>query len=68
MTKSARASIGTLLQMESLLRAARSTEDVNEAVDMGIAHYRNKPDHSVPRHGHKQFAKRLAAWKLQAAA
>jgi exoenzyme U len=62
------ASIGTLLQMESLLRAARSTEDVNEAVDMGIAHYRNKPDHSVPRHGHKQFAKRLAAWKLQAAA
>jgi hypothetical protein len=62
------AGISTLLQMDSLLRAARTPKDVNETLDMGIAHYRKKPDHAVPRHGHKQFARRLQAERMPEAA
>jgi len=53
------AGMDTLLIMEGLLRAAQSPDDVNQALNIGIKHFKTKSDRSKPKRGHHQFAKDL---------
>ena len=53
------AGILTLFTIEQLLRTAKSPADVNQAIDLGVKHFKTKADNRVPRRGHKLFAKRL---------
>jgi exoenzyme U len=52
------AGIQTLLNVEGLLRGAKTPDDVNLALDIAINHFKNKSD-LPPRKGHKQFAEQL---------
>ena len=53
------AGIATLLAVEALLRKAQRPADVNGALQIAIDHFRDKPDHRVPRRGHRAFARQL---------
>lgn len=53
------AGMQTIQVMEALLREAKTKDDVNEALEIGIAHFSTKSDKSIPKRGHKQFAKDL---------
>lgn len=62
------AGILTLFTVEQLLRTAKSADDINQAIDFGVAHFRKKSDNRVPRRGHKQFAEDLDARRMKPAA
>lgn len=49
-----------LLQVEMRLRAANAPDEVNEALDLAIEHFRRRSD-PLGRHGHKKFAAALQA-------
>lgn len=59
------AGMQTIQLMEKLLRAAKTKDDVNEALEIGIAHFSTKSDKSIPKRGHKQFAKDLEHQMMQ---
>jgi exoenzyme U len=54
------AGIETLLDMQTRLRRAQAAKQVNDALTIGINHFKNKSDKSIPKRGHKQFARELA--------
>jgi exoenzyme U len=62
------AGILTLLTIEQLLRTAKTPADVNQAIDLGVAHFAKKADNRVPRRGHKKFARQLAERRMRPAA
>jgi len=47
-----------LKQMDAILRAAQSPDDVNDALDIGIRHFKTKSDKRGV-HGHAEFAQSL---------
>lgn len=53
------AGIETLLVVEGLLRGAVEPDDVNGALRIAIAHFKDKPDHRLPKRGHHEFALQL---------
>lgn len=53
------AGIETLLVVEGLLRGAVEPDDVDGALRIAISHFKDKPDHRVPKRGHKEFAQQL---------
>ena len=60
------AGIQTLFVIEQLLRAAMTPKDVNEALNVGISHFKNKSDRKLGlRKGHKTFALALQARLLK---
>ncbi len=56
------AGIETLLIVEGLLRAAKTPEDVNAALDVAIKHFEKKADKK--RRGHKKFAAEMKRRKM----
>jgi hypothetical protein len=59
------AAIEVLLQVQALLRAAKTPEDVNLAIKMTVDHYKNKSDKSIPGRGHKKFAAEMQKWVMK---
>lgn len=53
------AGIETLLIVEGLLRGAVEPDDVNGALKIAVAHFKDKPDHRLPKRGHHEFALQL---------
>ena len=53
------AGIATLLQVEKMLRGAKTPAEVNAAVTVAVNHFKNKSDKRLPRRGHKQFAREM---------
>jgi exoenzyme U len=53
-----------LMQMDAILRAALSPDDVNDALDIGIQHFKTKSDKRGV-HGHAEFAQELADLKMK---
>lgn len=53
------AGIETLRIVEGLLRGAQEIDDVNGALQIAIDHFLAKPDHRLPKRGHKAFAQQL---------
>lgn len=53
------AGIETLLVVEGLLRGAQEPDDVNGALEIAISHFKDKPDHRLPKRGHREFAQQL---------
>ena len=49
----------TLLNMETKLRRAQSQKEINTVLTLGIDHFKNKSDKSIPGRGHKKFAASL---------
>jgi hypothetical protein len=41
------------------LRAAKTPDEVNYALNSAINHFKNKSDKSIPKRGHKEFAREL---------
>jgi len=62
------AGILTLFTLEQLLRTAKQPGDVNQAIDLGVKHFRNKADHRIPKRGHRKFALQLAQRRMRPAA
>jgi hypothetical protein len=62
------AGILTLFTIEQLLRTAKQPGDVNEAIDLGVRHFRNKADHRIPKRGHRKFAQQLDQRRMRPAA
>ena len=62
------AGILTLFTIEQLLRTAKKPADVNQAIDMGVGHFRNKADHRIPKRGHRKFAQQLDQRRMRPAA
>ena len=62
------AGILTLFTVEQLLLTAKQPADVNQAIDLGMKHFRNKADHRIPKRGHRQFAQQLDQRRMRAAA
>ncbi len=56
----------TLLRVETLLKQAKTPKQLNDALDVGIAHFKTKSD-ARPRRGHKELAEDLKARKMQIA-
>lgn len=60
-------SAGQVLMMaDAILRAAKSPDDVNDALTMVIDHYKKKTDR-FGRHGYKKFAADLEQYRMKAA-
>ena len=55
-----------LSQMDAILRAAQSPDDVNDALDIGVQHFSTKPDRTGLHH-HAEFASRLQEYYMKAA-
>ncbi len=53
------AGILTLFTIEQLLLTAKKPGDVNQAIDLGVKHFRNKVDHRITKRGHRKFAQQL---------
>lgn len=53
------AGIETLLIAEGLLRAAQTADDVNAALTILVEHFKDKPDHALPKRGHHEFAQQI---------
>jgi exoenzyme U len=53
-----------LLLVEGRLRAANSADEVNDALDIAIQHFKTKSDR-LGRHGHKKFAAALQACLME---
>ena len=53
------AGILTLFTIEQLMLTAKQPGDVNQAIDLGVKHFRNKADHRIPKRGHRKFAQQL---------
>ena len=62
------AGILTLFTIEQLLRTAKKPADVNEAIDLGVKHFRKKADHRIPKRGHRKFALQLDQRRMRPAA
>ena len=62
------AGILTLFTVEQLLRTAKQPGDVNQAIDLGVKHFRNKADHRIPKRGHRRFALQLEQRRMRPAA
>ncbi|MBX3604812.1 MAG: patatin-like phospholipase family protein [Piscinibacter sp.] len=62
------AGILTLLTIEQLLLTAKSPTDVNQAIDLGVKHFRNKSDRRIPKRGHRRFAQQLDQRRMRPAA
>jgi exoenzyme U len=62
------AGILTLFTIEQLLRSARRPAEVNQAIDLGVKHFRNKADHRIPKRGHRKFALQLEQRRMRPAA
>ncbi len=62
------AGILTLFTIEELLLKAKQPGDVNQAIDLGVAHFRNKADHRIPKRGHRRFAQQLDQRRMRPAA
>lgn len=62
------AGIETLLIVEGLLRAAKTPENVNEALTIAIDHFKTKSDRHIPKRGHKKFATELSRRMMPLAA
>jgi len=62
------AGILTLFTVEQLLLGAKQPADVNQAIDLGVKHFRNKADHRIPKRGHRQFAQQLDQRRMRPAA
>lgn len=62
------AGILTLFTIEQLLQTAKKPGDVNQAIDLGVKHYRNKADHRIPKRGHRKFAQQLDQRRMRPAA
>jgi hypothetical protein len=60
------AAIEVLLQVQALLRAAKTPEDVNLAIKVAVDHYKNKSDKAIPGRGHKKFAAEMQKWAMTA--
>jgi hypothetical protein len=59
--------IEVLMAVQGVLRSAVRPEDVNDAIDIAVEHFKNKSDRIIGlRRGHKQFAKALEPWRMQA--
>lgn len=58
------AGIETLLVVEGLLRGANEPDDVNGALKIAIDHFKDKPDHRLPKRGHHEFAQALQRWTM----
>ena len=62
------AGILTLFTIEQLLRTAKQPGEVNQAIDLGVKHFRNKADHRIPKRGHRRFALQLEQRRMRPAA
>jgi exoenzyme U len=62
------AGILTLFTIEQLLQTAKKPADVNQAIDLGVKHYRNKSDRRIPKRGHRKFAQQLDQRRMRPAA
>jgi len=62
------AGILTLFTIEQLLRTAKKPADVNQAINHGVEHFRNKADHRIPKRGHRKFAQQLDQRRMRPAA
>jgi len=62
------AGILTLFTIEQLLQTAKKPADVNQAIDLGVKHFRNKADHRIPKRGHRKFAQQLDQRRMRPAA
>jgi hypothetical protein len=62
------AGILTLFTIEQLLQTAKKPADVNQAIDLGVAHFRNKADRRIPKRGHRKFAQQLDQRRMRPAA
>ena len=62
------AGILTLFTIEQLLRTAKKPGEVNQAIDLGVKHFRNKADHRIPKRGHRRFALQLEQRRMRPAA
>jgi len=62
------AGILTLFTLEQLLRTVKKPGDVNQAIDLGVKHFRNKADHRIPKRGHRKFALQLEQRRMRPAA
>jgi hypothetical protein len=58
------AGIHTLTAVEGLLRSAETPADINGALQLAITHFMNKPDHRLPKRGHREFALDLQGWLM----
>jgi hypothetical protein len=58
------AGIDTLFVVEGLLRSAQEPADLNGALQLAIDHFLNKPDHRLPKRGHREFALELQGWLM----
>jgi exoenzyme U len=60
---------GTALEvmtsMEGLLRAAKTVDDLNLAIKIGVDHFKTKSDRKIPKRGHKKFAMELAGYTMK---
>ena len=54
-------------RIEQLLLAAKKPGDVNEAIDLGVRHFLKKPDHRIPKRGHRRFAQQLDQRRMRPA-
>ena len=61
------AGILTLFTIEQLLQTAKKPADVNQAIDLGVKHFRNKADHRIPKRGHRKFAQQLDQRRMRPA-
>ena len=48
--------------------AAKKPGEVNQAIDLGVKHFRNKADHRIPKRGHRKFALQLEQRRMRPAA
>lgn len=55
-----------LMVADAILRKAKSPEDVNDALQIVIDHFKTKSD-KTGRHGHKKFANDLQQYIMQVA-
>ena len=62
------AGILTLFTIEQLMLTAKKPGDVNQAIDLGVKHFRNKADHRIPKRGHRKFAQQLDQRRMRPAA
>lgn len=62
------AGVLTLLTIEQLLRTAKTPADVNQAIDLGVKHFRDKRDRRIPKRGHRRFAEMLDQRRMKPAA
>lgn len=58
----------SLLQLLGLKHSPKKPADVNQAIDLGVKHFRNKADHRIPKRGRRKFAQQLDQRRMRPAA